>query len=36
MNLREVSQCPEKAPIVVFSLLKASASAFTINNLVKH
>ena len=34
MNLREVSQCPEKAPIVVFSLLKAPASAFTIYNLI--
>ena len=35
-NLREVSQCPEKAPTRAFSLLKASICAFTVKNLLRH
>ena len=36
MNLREVSQCQEKAPTRTFSLLKDSTNAFTIKSLVGH
>ena len=32
-NLREVSQCPEKAPTSAFSWLKVPISAFIIKNL---
>ena len=35
MNLREVSQCPEKAPIRAFFLLKGPTNTFTIKNLLR-
>ena len=35
-NLREVSQCPEKAPTRVSSLFETPSSAFTNENLLRH
>ena len=34
-NLRKISNCPEKIPTRVFSLLKPPTSSFTVNNLVR-
>ena len=35
-NLREVAQCPEKAPTRPSSLLRAPISSFTTRNLLRH
>ena len=34
-KMPRISQCPEKAPTWVFSLMKAPSSAFTIKNLIR-
>ena len=35
-GLREIAQCPEKAPASAISLFKAPASSFTIKNTLRH